>query len=259
VHCVIVGAVAQPPDRDVLDGIVTSRAVPGYPYDLAGNRIVFTNWYYIQPGDLDWRNVAGESVYVQGDEDLFGAHHIGINPPSGIHIRAERPGVVGPIDMPYRMILRDGDIFKGWTSSEYLESTDGMTWEKKADLVLDAPHEDGIHHIFIDSSAPPDERFKAVWVGHITRAEFDAFRAKRPDGWEPRALLHLGERDEVSCLRGSVSPDGVHWTTLPEPLVVEYADTLNTAYYDPRLRKYVMYTRYWSAGPRSESLSLIHI
>lgn len=254
--CIVISVIAsaQPLEREVIDGIATTRAIPGYPYELAGNRVVFTNWYYIQPGDLDWRNAEGQSVYVHGDEDLFGAYHVGVNPPSGIRIHAEKPNVIGPFEMPYRMILRDGDVLKGWTSSEYYESTDGMTWEKKSDLVVDALHEDGIHHIFIDPIAPPEERFKAVWVGHITREAFDAFRAKRPDGWEPRALLHLGERDEVSCLRGSVSPDGIHWTTLPEPLVVEYADTLNTAYYDPQLRKYVLYTRYWSVGPRSESL-----
>ncbi|MBX3177429.1 MAG: hypothetical protein KF886_08720 [Candidatus Hydrogenedentes bacterium] len=232
-----------------MPGITTDRVVLGKPYQLLGNRIVFTNWYYIQPGDLDWRDDTGNSVYVEGDSDLWGAQHVGIHPPRGITIRARKPQVIGPLDMPYRMILKDGDVYKGWTSSEYYESTDGLQWEKKADLVLDPLHEDGVLHIFIDPIAPAEERFKAVWTGHLTRAQFDAFREKRPDGWEPKAVFLLGEQDKVSCLRASVSPDGIAWTTLPEPLVVEYCDTLNTAYYDVQRKKYVIYTRFWSVGP----------
>ncbi len=246
---------AEPvPGREVIDGILTTRIVQGHPYELAGKRIIFTSWYYIQPGDLDWLNKEGKSVYVHGDEGMFDAYHVGINAPHGIRLMAQKPKIVGPIDRPYRTILQDAGIYKGWTSSEYCESTDGIHWEAKAQLVFDDLNEDGVHHVFVDPVAPPSERFKAVWVGHITRAEFEAFRYKRPDGWEPRALFLLGEKDQVTCLRGSISPDGIHWTTLPEPLVVEYCDTLNTAYYDAVLQKYVIYTRFWSAGPRTDRL-----
>jgi hypothetical protein len=41
---------------------------------------------------------------------------------------------------------------------------------------------------------------------------------------------------------------------LEEPLVVEYCDTWNTAYYDAIRREYVLYTRQWSVGPRSERM-----
>jgi hypothetical protein len=58
----------------------------------------------------------------------------------------------------------------------------------------------------------------------------------------------------VHSIRGAVSGDGIRWTKLPEPLVVEYSDTEIAAYYDPALRKYVMYTRYWSVGPRTDRL-----
>lgn len=235
--------------REVLPGITTDRVVLGEPYELLGNRMVFTNWYYVDPGDLDWRDDTGKSVYVHGDSDLFGAHHVGIRPPRGIMLRAEKPTVLGPLDMPYRTILKDGDVYKGWTSSEYYESADGLAWEKKANLVLDALHEDGVNFVFIDPVAPPEERFKAVWVGHLNRAQFDEFRSRRPDGWEPKSIFLLGEQDTVTCVRGSVSPDGITWTTRPDPLMVEYCDTLNTAYYDMQLKKYVIYTRFWSVGP----------
>jgi hypothetical protein len=104
------------------------------------------------------------------------------------------------------------------------------------------------------SSAPASERFKSVGPAAITKQEFNAFREKRPDGWGPRALLHFKERREAACLQGSVSADGIIWKTLANPIVVEYADTLNTCYYDRFLEKYVHYTRQWSVGPRTLKL-----
>ena len=253
-------AIAEPASpraaREIFPGVATTRVVYGKPYALAGNRIVFTNWYYVNPGDLDWRDDSGKSVYVDGNSGLYEANHIPINAPTGIRLIAEKPTVVGPHEQPHRTILRDCNVYKGWSDSDYYESTDGMKWEKKAPLSRDEPFFDGPYHVFIDREAPDSERYKAVWVGLITRAEFDAYRQKRQeeDAWEPRAVFHLGERDEISCLRASVSPDGIAWKTLPEPIVVEYCDTFNTAYFDPVLRKYVLYTRYWSVGPTAEQV-----
>ena len=248
---------AQPvsaPERKVHEGISTRRVVYGAPYELAGKRIVFTNWYYIQPGDLDWRDAGGKSVYVSGDKGLFDAEHVGINAPHGIRIAAEKPQVIGPFNRPHRMIIQQGKIYAGWTDSHYFESTDAMKWEQKAPLKFDDSIKDGLYEIFIDPVAVPAERFKAVFVGTITRARFDEFRVRRPEAWEPRATFFLGEKDEVSCLFGAVSPDGIQWKGLPDPLVAEYCDTWNTAYFDTVLREYVIYTRYWSIGPRSDRL-----
>lgn len=164
------------PLREVIDGIMTDRMVQGAPYELHGDLIVFTNWYYIQPGDLDWRDKDGRSVYVHGDEGLFEARHVGINAPRGIHLTVEKPSVMGPIQRPSRTILQDQGIYRGWTSSAYYESADALHWDKKADLAFVGPNEDGVHPVFVDSAGAPEERFKAVWVGHITRAEFEAFR-----------------------------------------------------------------------------------
>ena len=131
-----------------------------------------------------------------------------------------------------------------------MESKDGLHWEIKGKL-----NSDEILHVFIDPSAPPAERFKSVWADEITREQFEAFRAKRPDAWEPRAVVHLADSGTVTCVRGAVSADGIQWTVLPDPLVAEYADTFNTCYYDPVLRKYVLYTRYWSLGPTAAKVA----
>ena len=227
VAVILATAPSEAQQREVIGGITTDRIVQGVPYDLAGKRIVFTDWYYIQPGDLDWRDASGKSVYVDGDSDLFEAEHVGINAPRGIRIVAQKPVVKGPLDLPYRTIMQHDDKYTGWTSTEYCESTDGITWSKTL-LEFGPGHTDGVYHVFIDPIAPPEERYKSVWVGHITRAQFEEYRAERPDGFEPRALFLLGEKDEITCIRGSVSPDGIHWTMLPDPLVVEYGDTHNT-------------------------------
>ncbi len=242
------------PERKVMDGITTTRAVGGAPYELAGKRIVFANWYYIQPGDLDWRDGGGKSVYVNGNSGVFEAEHVGINAPHGIRIVAEKPHVLEPFNRPHRMVLRDGDLYKGWTDSDYYESRDALRWERKAKLEAGEGVQDGFYQIFIDQAGPKEERFKAVWTGEIDRAHFEAFRKGRPEGWEPRALLHRAESGQAACLRGSVSPDGVHWKTLADPLVVEYCDTWNTAYFDAALREYVIFTRSWSIGPRTDRL-----
>ena len=190
-------ASAQPtpaPERKVVDGITTRRTVPALPYELAGKRIVFTNWYYIQPGDLDWRDAGGKSVYVDGR----------LGPVRGASTSASTPRTASaswprsrtsssPFFRPHRMILQDGDLYKGWTDSDYYESSDAMHWEKKARI--EAGRRRSRTASTRSSStppAPPEERFKAVWTGEIDRAQFEAFRKRRPDGWEPRALLHLG-------------------------------------------------------------------
>lgn len=238
-------ATAQPPAREVVPGVATTRTIPGEPYDLAGKRIVFTNWYYIRPGDLDWVDASGKSVYVNGSEGPLGATYRGVDTPRGIRLVAQKPERTGPRSGPSR-IRQDKGLLRGWAGNAYFESVDGKAWEKKADLV-NAPD---IGNVFIDPSAPEAERYKCVWVDDgITAAEFEAYRKKRPDDWEPRALLHYAETQKVSGIRGAVSPDGIRWTKIPEPLVIEYSDTELVPYYDERRRKYVIYTRQWSVGP----------
>ena len=53
--------------REVVEGITTQRIIQGEPYELAGRRLVFLNWYFIRPGcDADWRKSDGQSVRVRG-------------------------------------------------------------------------------------------------------------------------------------------------------------------------------------------------
>ncbi len=235
-------------EREIFPGITTTQPVHGGPYELLGKRMVFTNWYYIQPGDLDWRDANGKSVYVKGDSKPFEAHFVGIRSPRGIRLMAQKPVIIGPLSRPDRCIIQDGNLYRGWDGRQYSESNDGMNWQKKADLVYDREIGDGVYHVFKDPAGQPSERFKSVWVNEINAADFNSYRAEYPNDWDARALLLFKENGKAHCLRASVSPDGINWTTYQDPILVEYCDTYNTAYYDQALRKYVLYTRCASLG-----------
>jgi len=244
--------VADAEPREVAPGLVANQIVRGRPYDLAGKRIVFTNWYYVQPGDLDWVNSEGKSVYVDGDDDPTTAIHVKINAPRGIRLKTYKAVMRSPVELPvHRSILRDRDVLCGWSDNVYFESKDGLKWVHKAACVFDELVSDGVQSVFIDSSAPAKERFKMVWPTALSREEFDAYREKWPDSWDPRGLIFLEERGEVHGIRGAVSPDGIRWKTLRDPLSIEYSDSSISAYYDESLKKYVLYTRCWSVGPQS--------
>ena len=121
---------------------------------------------------------------------------------------------------------------------EYEGSTDN-------NLLVDAPGT-----VFLDPSAPPEERYKWVDLRDISVEAFEEYKQKRPDAWEHRAYRE--DVGHVYAMFGGVSPDGIRWTQLPEPLVVEHSDTQPVCYYDEQLGKYVMFTRNWSVGTRAE-------
>src|SRR5262245_61346927 len=62
----------------------------GEPYALAGKRMVFTNWIFVRPGQLDWANDKGESVY--GNSKKIGpwdSHFRGLMAPRGVRLTTE--------------------------------------------------------------------------------------------------------------------------------------------------------------------------
>ncbi|MBI2925424.1 MAG: hypothetical protein HYY24_06935 [Verrucomicrobia bacterium] len=149
----------------------------------------------------------------------------------------------------------------------YAESNDGVTWTRpKLGLFEYAGNRDnsivwrgdlhgsarGFHggSVFVDPSSK-DERFKMIYLGLITDDEWGAFEKKYPGEADSMA-----RRPDVGGFRcvfgvfGAVSPDGLHWRSLPEPLMVHHADTLNTCYYDLDRKLYVAYVRAWQVNER---------
>lgn len=247
----------------------------GEPYEMAGRRWVFTSWYYVRPGMFAWLDSQGRGVSVVGNEGPWGAQFRRSDAPWGIRLKAQPAQRVGPLmrsERPWESkgvtigtLLRDGDKYRAWGScwSEksrdfcYLESADGMHWQRpelglvawegqKTNLIEPGFGEGSI---FLDPTAPPNERYKGVRLADMSYEEFEKYKKTRPDGWEPKARRE--DVGKVFFIQGAVSPDGIRWTALPEPLVVEHSDTQIVACYDQRLQRYVIYTRHWMVGPQS--------
>src|ERR1043165_7153578 len=123
----------------------------GEPYALAGKRIVFTTWYWVRPGQHDWLNEQGESVYAKTSvmAGPFDAHFNNIDGPWGVRLIAEQaqrggklpvkpefPWEAGGITIeqmlptPDGKIIAWGDCFDAAKKAHgcYLESTDGVNW-----------------------------------------------------------------------------------------------------------------------------------
>ena len=157
----------------------------------------------------------------------------------------------------------------------YAESSDGLHWERPSlglfeyagskdnSIVLRNDLEGsirGLHGmtVFIDPTSE-EERYKLVFVGNITDEEWDAFAAKYPGEINSTARRQpmRGYR-VVSALFGAVSPDGIHWKNLPEPLCIDHCDTQNTCYYDLDRQLYIAYVRTWQVDPMCPGVQDAH-
>jgi len=261
--------------------------VLGEPYALAGNRLVFTTWIHVRPGEFDWRDRNNRSVFAS-KVDKIGPEEGRFRPydsPWGVRLQAEPAQRVGPIitggERPWEVngvwvntLMYDdgkyrlwgiGQDDRAWTGDQgeqnnrracYLESDDCMTWRRPSlgivefegsrdnNLLDMSPHAT----VFKDPVAPPEERYKAIWVTHYDRERFEAIKDRR--AWS-RAAVPAGGK-HVYALVAAVSPDGLRWTELPEPISIETSDTHNICYFDPVLSKYVLYTRTREIKPVAE-------
>ncbi len=154
-------------------------------------------------------------------------------------------------------VLKDGDTYHLWYPANhgycYARSKDGIHWEKPHlglaeykgsrdnNMVLgggaggiDKISTEGM--IFIDPTAPPDERFRCA-----TRIS-----------------------DELKDTFVWSSPDGIHWRkthdgvlTFNQPEGRQYLDSQNVIFWDDRINKYVAYMRYnwFMKGFRGRSIA----
>jgi len=254
----------------------------GEPYQLEGNRLVFTNWIYVRPGDVEWVDSEGNSVNADESVSMgpFEAVWAPVDHmPWGIQLKAHKPEgyrewkiepeypweAGGSISI--RTILNENGVYKAWGSCQagncYFESEDCTNWRRPKLGLIEfegstannlIPHMP-IGDVFVDPTSE-DERYKSIWVegGEMPIEELEAFKKKYPDDWGPRVLRWIDGKPHVTRVLGAVSPDGFHWKTLPEPVLMEHCDTHNIGYYDPKLKKYVAYVRTWNALERAPSL-----
>ena len=252
----------------------------GEPYALAGRRMVFTSWYHVRPGQIDWTDTDGRSVYGDGEVkagpgDARFHNHLA---PRGVRLVAQPAQRIGPVitrERPWEkmgvhgnsLIVEDGK-FRLWAGSQdaagerfacYFESSDGRTWTRpdlglvefagnKANNLFEAP----AGYIFRDPSAAADERYKSIWASRTHPAVIKEYRARG------RPISVFAEEEDPGrfhSIRAAVSPDGFRWTELRDPISVEVSDTHIIAYFDEQLRRYVMFTRAQVLGPRAEGVA----
>jgi hypothetical protein len=263
--------------------VTAEPARVGEPYELLGKRLVFTNWTYVRPGTVGWRDKQGNNVSADESARMGPFEAVwapGDHMPWGIQLKAQKPTRIIPrwhpkpeypweqgSDIRFTSIVEDNGIYKAWgvcrAGACYFESKDAIHWErpklglvewsgsKENNLIPSRPR----GRVFIDPTSK-EERYKCLWVesGKMTLEEFEAFKRRYPDRWGPRALRMIGGKPHIICVYGAVSSDGFHWTTLPEPILLEHCDSDNIGYYDPRRRKYVAYVRTWNALERAPDL-----
>lgn len=182
---------------------------------------------------------------------------------------------MGPCSEPEPFSAKDR-ILPGHNSHiAYAESADGVTWETpnlglfeyagntennivfRGDLNGSAR---GFHggSVFVDPSSV-EEHYKMFYLGIITDEEWDAFAAKYPDEVDTMARRRdVGGYRCVMAVFGAVSPDGVHWRSLAEPLMIQHADTQNTCYYDVDRREYVAYVRAWQVNTKAPGMDAVN-
>ncbi len=263
----------------------------GEPYDVGGKRLVFTTWYWVRPGQIDWRDKEGNSVYAKKEVDAgpFDASFVNIDAPWGVRLTAEpaergpkleiKPqhpweakgiNVTGMFPTPQGKIMAWADCVdeEGTTNACYFESYDAITWTRPKLGLIDykGSKENNLRpggpsgRVFIDPNAPPEERFKSASNSDLKltdpkdAARWEAYKKRRP--WQVMATET--DRGRVHCIFGFVSPDGIQWKRLDDPISVEASDGDQSLYWDKNLKKYVMFARVYSVGARADGYPLKH-
>lgn len=215
---------------------------------------VFTDWSLVEPGyGVRWRGDTPASW-----EMPYGVK-VAVHPPRidpRPLVQAEHPWE-GHINV-YCTLLQDGRRYRLYYECcgegerdaprdlhamlAYAESVDGATWTKpKVGTVTFGGSKDnnlvygrelslgrGAHGatVFVDPTAPAAVRYK---------------------------LVHMGRERGELCVFGAVSPDGLRWTALEEPLLRGYmSDTQTVMAFDPAKGCYVGYFRGWRGLERGK-------
>jgi len=254
------------------------RRIP--PLKLPEGPHLLLDWRFINPGRVLWvsrednKPLPLNAWHVDGFIEAICGDTKDI--PQGIRIVAQKAQKSEPFpgNPPGALILYDGGTYRTWYGTGmfyghykpggvtyYAESKDGFTWVRETQCVFDwslcdvkldnndGGFGEGMTSVFIDPSAPQSERYKRFiivtprYVGmgdDYKKRVLEEFSRIRPDDIDPLAL-----KQHFQVIYGVVSPDGVHWKVLPNPLAIQVADTMNRAHYDVLRKRYVWYTRCW--------------
>jgi len=246
------------------------------PYPLPPGPHLFIDWRYVQCGAVAWLKPDGSGAPLFAHQEIPDVRGEPYRVPWGIRLAAGQAERIGPVlsndrDWEfmiggYATLLDLGGRFGLWYEAVppggdgeanllcYAESTDGLNWTKpelglceydgrtKNNIVIDGrrcPY--GSFHgngVFLDPTAPPQERFKVVYMAML-KDDGPIARLKRERPW---SVSPFGEAKR-SIIQYAVSPDGLHWTFNDGAMLSHMSDTQTVVYYDGFLRRYVGYFR----------------
>ena len=138
----------------------------------------------------------------------------------------------------------------------YATSADGIHWERpelglvefagSQDNNIVAPHWHG--SVFKDPHDIAERRYKFIGEGKAKWPYLSVYGggARFRYAEEPPATWHY------NAVIGAHSPDGIHWTECPEPIMPWYTDCVNAGFWDDRIQRYVAYVR-WNEYLRVEN------
>ena len=197
-------------------------------------------------------------------------------------VRADKPSVIMHEGGVYRMWYETREAgapgsVKEWTwrSSfatenvnylRYAESDDGVAWRRPRmdHVLLDGERSNVVYGsllvprrgfagstVFADPSAEAPERYKMMFSGSMPleeQREYADRTGNKVDDITLAAEVH--GVNVFGVVFGAVSPDGLAWTTLEEPLMLFHTETPESAFYDAEKQCYIAYMRDWHVMQR---------
>jgi hypothetical protein len=144
----------------------------------------------------------------------------------------------------------------------YAESTDGRRWKKpkigdfsydgnKANnlLTLGIDNCEGLSVLHEPHDYDPARRYKCIYWDHGS------------GGYEERDGKPFSKDGPRDGLYAATSADGIHWKSVSDsPVIAKYCDTQQNLIFDPRLKRYVAFSRFGMGRvlARSESADLVN-
>lgn len=234
--------------------------------------VLFTDLRHIRCGDLEWYAPDGSRLpLIAPPQPQSEAYARTGYVPHGIRLVAQRGTKTEPLPNDTRLgrVTYENGVYRSWyldvqyppgrnfgsyskdmpvsVSVCSRESPDGFEWREPKRCPIDVPGQTSLDGFtfFVDPKGDAAERYKAVYTAVPPEQEW-------PSLWGKFQLVHPRHKDHrltekrIYGIYGLVSPDGIHWQPIREPLLVHLSDTDTSVYYDSWIDRYVMYTRlYW--------------
>ena len=144
----------------------------------------------------------------------------------------------------------------------YAESDDGFEWRKPAlglyewqghdtNIVFgrELAGEAGLHgsSVFLDPVAPAHERYRQMYMGRVSADVVRRWVREHPNRVDP--WISIPDRHRGMFM--ATSPDGIRWTTHPDPVLIYLSDTCNVVDWNNERQCYVWYSRGWTWDRRT--------